>query len=171
VLDVLVRALKPERVLEVGAAIGYSAIVIADALAPWGHLDTIEIDPTTAARAEANLREAGHGRRTVVHRGPALEVVAKLEARYDLVFIDAAKEEYERYLERALPLVPKGGVVLVDNLLWGGRAATGDRPGDEDWRRANTAAIRAFNERFLRHPDLRAQVLPVGDGLGIGVKV
>jgi caffeoyl-CoA O-methyltransferase len=169
-LDLLVRAAKPERVLEVGAAIGYSGIVIASALPPWGHLDTIEIDPATAARAEANFREAGLGKKVVVHRGPALEVIARLENRYDLVFIDAAKEEYVEYLAKVMPLVPKGGLVLADNLLWGGRVVAGAEKGDE-FRERTTAAIRRFNEVFLGHRELRAEILPVGDGVGIGVKV
>ena len=169
-LEVIVLQLKPERVLEIGTAIGYSGIVIGAALPPWGNLETIELDPETAARAEANFREAGLSKKVQVHKGPALEVLARLQNRYELVFIDAAKAEYEAYLARVLPLMPKGATVLVDNLLWGGRVASGAEPGDA-FRETSTAAIRRFNEVFLRHPELRAQILPVGDGLGIGVKV
>jgi predicted O-methyltransferase YrrM len=168
-LDVLVRLLKPERVLEIGTAIGYSGIVIASALPPWGNLDTIELDPETAARAEKNFAEAGLKSKVTVLRGPAIEVMRTLERRYDLVFIDAAKEEYLAYLVLALALMPKGAGVLVDNLLWGGRVAVG--PEDDAFRKTSTEEIQRFNEQFLRHPELRATILPVGDGLGFGVKV
>jgi len=171
-LGLLCRLARPERVLEVGTAIGYSAIHLARALPAWAHLDTIEVDLDTAARAERNLQEAGLlGERVTVMRGPALELLPLLSHRYDLLFLDAKKQEYEGYLALALKLMPRGAMVLVDNLLWGGRAATGDRPTDEPWRREATRAIQRFNERFLRHPELSASILPVGDGLGIGLKV
>lgn len=164
-LEVLVLAARPERALEIGTAIGYSGTIIARALAPWGSLDTIEIDPATAERARKNFAEAGLAKKVQVLKGPALEVLRGLENRYDLVFIDAAKEEYEAYLAAALPRVPKGGLVLVDNLLWSGRVAA------EGPAEGATEAIRRFNARFMAHPDLRASIVPVGDGLGVAVKV
>ncbi len=168
-LDLFVRLLKPERVLEIGTAIGYSGIVIARALPPWGNLETIEVDPETAARARKNFAEAGLAAKVLVHTGPALEVLPRLENRYDFVFIDAEKLEYEQVLARALALVPKGAAVLVDNLLWGGRAATGAE--DDPYYQKTTPAIQRFNRAFLAHPELRAEILPVGDGLGLAVKL
>jgi predicted O-methyltransferase YrrM len=67
--------------------------------------------------------------------------------------------------------MPKGAVLVVDNLLWGGRAATGDLPDDPAWRRGATAAIQRFNQAFVAHPQLNAQVLPIGDGLGLAVRI
>ncbi len=165
-LEVLVRALKPERALEIGTAIGYSGAVIARAMQPWGHLDTIEIDPETAERARANFAEAGLSGRVTVHKGDARQVLMRLENRYDFVFLDAAKEVYADALRLALPLMPKGAVIAVDNLLWSGRVLGEPAPDD-----ASTAALRAFNEMFVRHPAISATILPVGDGLGVGVRV
>jgi len=168
-LDLAVRQTKPERMLEIGTAIGYSAIVLARALPSWGNLETIELDPKTAERAEANIAEAGLRSKVKVHVGPALEVLKRLENRYDLVFIDAAKEEYLAYLTASLALMPKGATVIVDNLLWSGRtalAAQGAPASDEQ-----TPHLVEFNKHFMSHPQLRAVILPVGDGLGVGVKL
>jgi predicted O-methyltransferase YrrM len=98
----------------------------------------------------------------------ALEVLPKLKETFDLIYIDAVKTEYVQYLELSLPLLRVGGVVIVDNLLWGGAVAV-DKPKvkDED----STIALRNFNRIFVNHPQLKAQVLPVGDGLGYGVKI
>ena len=168
-LDLVVRMIQPERVLEVGTAIGYSGIVIARAMPSWGILDTIELDIPTAARAQANFVEAGLKGRVLVWKGPAIEVMKQLQNRYDVVFIDAAKEEYLAYLALALPLLPSGASVIVDNLLWGGRVVTG--PEDEPLYQKTTPAIQEFNRVFLAHPELRSTILPVGDGIGLGVKV
>ncbi len=169
-LEVLVVGTRAERILEVGTATGYSAIRMAQKLPAWGTLDTIEMDPKMVMRARANLKEAGLEKRVNVLPGPALKVLPTIENRYDLVFIDAAKEEYEAYLARCLPLLPKGATVVVDNLLWGGRAATGDPRSDDPFLVSSTAAIRAFNEKFVAHPELDAQVLAIGDGVGFAVK-
>ncbi len=101
-------------------------------------------------------------------RGPALEVIPRLSETFDLLYIDAVKEEYNDYLELALPLLRAGGVVVVDNLLWGGQVAGEIRSADQT---ASTQALREFNQHFVRHPQLVAEVLPVGDGLGYAVKI
>jgi predicted O-methyltransferase YrrM len=168
-LEVLVAAVKPERALEIGTAIGYSGIVIARALASWANLETIEIDPKTADRAARNFSEAGLSGRVKVHKGDALAVIRKLENRYDFVFLDAAKTMYEEALRMILPLMPKGSMVVVDNLLWSGRVVGAPAPGEA--RAEDTAAIRKFNEAFLKNPALRATIVPVGDGLGVAVRV
>ncbi|MFC1707682.1 O-methyltransferase [Planctomycetota bacterium] len=170
-LELLTRATKPERVLEVGTAIGYSTIRMARALPPWGNLDTIEVDPEVADRAQRSITEAGLQKVVRVYRGAALELIPALQNRYDMVFLDAAKTEYEGYLTLSLGLMPQGAVVVVDNLLWGGRVVAGDFEDDPQWRREDTAALQRFNEHFCNHPQLVAQILPVGDGIGVAVKV
>jgi caffeoyl-CoA O-methyltransferase len=84
------------------------------------------------------------------------------------VFIDAVKEEYSQYLELALPRLRTGGVVIVDNLLWGGQVAGDIRSPDQE---SSTRALRSFNEMFVTHPQLKAEILSIGDGLGYAVKV
>jgi len=85
-----------------------------------------------------------------------------------LLFIDAVKEEYADYLKLSLPKLRRGGVVIVDNLLWGGQVAGEIRSPDQE---SSTNALREFNKYFLNHPKLRAEILPVGDGLGYAVKI
>lgn len=165
-LRLLVAAVSARRVLEIGTAIGYSALWMGGALPRDGELVTIDPDRARTGRAQANWREAGIRARLLVRNGPALEVLPRLADPFDLAFVDAIKTEYQGYLEGLLPLLRTGGVVAVDNLLWGGRAS-GAAPDD---RTEDTAAIREFNRRFLADPRLVATILPVGDGVGIGVK-
>jgi caffeoyl-CoA O-methyltransferase len=94
--------------------------------------------------------------------------VPHLKETFDLVFIDAVKEEYLDYLELSLPRLKTGGVVVVDNLLWGGQVAGKINSLEQE---SSTRALREFNERFVKHPQLIAEVLSIGDGLGYGVKV
>ncbi|OLC53896.1 MAG: hypothetical protein AUH85_13145 [Chloroflexi bacterium 13_1_40CM_4_68_4] len=165
-LRVLATAIGAQRALEIGTAIGYSALWTGGALATGGELVGIEPDHARAQRARMNWREAKLAAKLTIHEAPALEVLPKLRGPFDLVFIDALKEEYGDYLEGALPLLRDGGVVAVDNLLWGGRAS-GSRPDD---RGAATKAIRRFNKRFLSDDRLAATIVPIGDGVGVGVK-
>jgi caffeoyl-CoA O-methyltransferase len=166
-LEITARAIKARRVLEIGMAIGYSVVHLARAVAPDGQVVTIEPSDEMIALSEGYLRRAGLLELVRIERGRALERMPHLEGTFDLVFIDALKEEYGQYLELALPLLREGGVVIVDNLLWGGQVAGEIRSGDQT---ASTEALREFNQKFIRHPHLRAEILSVGDGLGYGVK-
>ncbi len=167
-LEITARACGARRVLEIGMAIGYSVIHLARALPTDGLLVTIEPSEEMIARSEEYLRRAGLRERVRIEKGKALEVLPTLSETFDLVFLDALKEEYADYLELSLPLLRVGGVVVCDNLLWGGQVAGEIRSPDQT---ASTQALREFNQRFVRHPQLLAEVLPVGDGLGYAVKV
>ena len=164
-LFVLVRAVAAKRIVEVGTAIGYSALWMSLALPEEGRIVTIDPDRSRTDRARAFWSEAGVSDRIQVINGRALDELPRLRGPFDLAFIDALKPEYEGYLAAILPLLRSGGTVLVDNLLWDGRAS-GAVPSDEP----STTAIREFNLAFVNHPSLDATILPVGDGLGIGVK-
>jgi len=164
-LRVLVRATAARRIVEVGTATGYSALWMASALPTDGRIITIDPDRSRTDRARAHWRAAGVADRIEVISGTALEELPKLSGPFDLAFIDALKSEYAGYLAAVLRLLRAGGTVLVDNLLWDGRAS-GAVPGDD----ADTRAIREFNRLFVRHPQLDATILSVGDGLGVGVK-
>jgi len=102
-----------------------------------------------------------------IERGKALDVIPLLKDTFDLIFIDAVKEEYADYLRLSLPKLRSGGIVIVDNLLWGGQVAGEIRSADQE---SSTNALREFNKYFINHPKLRAVVLSVGDGLGYAVK-
>jgi predicted O-methyltransferase YrrM len=125
---------------------------------------TIEPNDEMINAATAYLKRAGVLERVDIERGKALEVMPHLEETFDLLFIDALKEEYSQYLDLGLPKLRTGGVIVVDNLLWGGKVATGDTE-------SSTVALREFNQYFINHPQLIAEVLPVGDGLGYAVKL
>jgi len=156
----------PKRILEIGTNIGYSVVVMGRAC-PDSVIETIEIDPETLRTAQEFVREAGFADRVTFHRGAALEVLAGLEGPWDFVFIDCVKTEYSDYLALVRDRLAPGGVIFVDNLLWGGQVAEGAKSEDQ---RASTEAIRAFNERFVSDPDFIATIVPVGDGVGIAVK-
>ncbi len=165
-LAVLVRATGARRIVEIGTAIGYSALWMASALPPGGELVTIDPDRERTGRARRFWELAHVGERIRVVNAPALEALPQLVGPFDLAFIDALKHEYQAYLEQVLWLLRPGGTVVVDNLLWSGRAS-GSSPDDGT---ADTKAIREFNAAFVRDRRFEATILPVGDGLGIGVK-
>jgi caffeoyl-CoA O-methyltransferase len=167
-LEITARAIQARRVLECGMAIGYSVIHLARGMAEDGLVITIDPSNEMIKVAEGYLSRAGVRERVRIEKGYALEVIPRLDETFDLVFIDALKEEYRGYLDLALPKLRTGGVVIVDNLLWGGQVAGEIRSPDQ---KASTEALRAFNQYFVNHPQLRAEVLPVGDGLGYAVKV
>jgi predicted O-methyltransferase YrrM len=166
-LEITARAIKARRVLEIGMAISYSVIHLARGMSEDGLIVTIEPNEEMIERSEDYLKRAGLRERVRIERGRALEVMPHLSETFDLVFIDALKEEYGQYLDLALPRLREGGVVIVDNLLWGGQVAGEIRSPDQT---ASTEALREFNQKFVRHPQLRAEVLSIGDGLGYGVK-
>jgi predicted O-methyltransferase YrrM len=162
-LEITARLTGARKALEIGMAIGYSVIHLARGMGKQGLVVTIDPSEEMINAATAYLKRAGLLDRVEIKRGKALEVMPGLEETFDLLFIDALKEEYSQYLDLGLPRLRTGGVVIVDNLLWGGRVATGDTE-------SSTVALREFNRYFMNHPQLLAQVLPVGDGLGYGVK-
>ena len=149
-------------------AIGYSVIHLLRGMSDDGRVVTIDPNDEMIHAAEQNFTRAGLRSRVDIHKGYALEVIPELAETFDIVFIDAVKEEYRGYFDLSLPKLRTGGVVICDNLLWGGQVAGEIR---SDNQKASTDALRDFNRYFVNHSQLRAQVLPVGDGLGYGVKI
>src|SRR2546425_5896864 len=167
-LEITARAIRARRVLECGMAIGYSVIHLARAMTDDGLVVSIDPSDEMIRAAEGYLSRAGLRERVRIERGKALEVIPTLKETFDLIFLDAVKEEYRGYLDLALPKLRTGGVVICDNLLWGGQVAGEIRADDQ---KASTEALRELNQYFVNHPQLRAEVLAVGDGLGYGVKI
>jgi predicted O-methyltransferase YrrM len=167
-LEITARTSGARSVLEVGTAIGYAVLHLARGMPEDGRVVTIDTSDEMIARATDYLTRAGLLDRVRFERGPALEVIPRLNETFDLLYIDAVKEEYAAYLDLALPLLRVGGVVVVDNLLWGGQVAGEIR---DESQTASTQALREFNQIFVRHPLLLSEVLAVGDGLGYGVKI
>jgi predicted O-methyltransferase YrrM len=167
-LEITARAMRARRALEIGLAIGYSALHLAQAMPEDGLVVTIEPNDEMISRTEDYLSRAGLRERVKIERGRALEVMPHLTETFDLVYLDAVKEEYSAYLDLSLKMLRVGGVVIADNVLWGGQVAGEIRSPDQQ---ASTEALREFNQRFVQHTDLRAEILSVGDGLAYGVKI
>ena len=167
-IEITARAINAKRALECGMAIGYSVIHLLRGMGDGGRVVTIDPSEQMIARAEGYYERAGVRDRVDLHKGYALEVIPTLTETFDLLFIDAVKEEYRGYLDLALPKLRAGGVVICDNLLWGGQVAGEIRSDDQ---KSSTEALREFNRYFVNHRQLRAEVLAVGDGLGYGVKI
>ena len=165
-LEITARAIRAQKVLEIGMAIGYSVIYLARGTGRGGKVVTIEPSDEMINAATMFLKRANVFENVQIQRGKALDVMPRLTDTFDLLYIDAVKEEYAQYLDRGLRLLRSGGVVIVDNLLWGGRVAQPAGADDDD----STRALRQFNRYFMNHPQLRSEILSVGDGLGYAVK-
>jgi caffeoyl-CoA O-methyltransferase len=157
-LEFLVFALRPQRVLELGTYSGYSSLSMAAALPPGGHIDTCEVDETHAEVARRYHEEAGVADRITIHLGPALETIARLEGEFDLVFIDADKPNYPAYYDALVPRLTENGLMVLDNTLWSGRVVERDDTPE-------TAAITALNDRIASDPGVVAVMLTVRDGV------
>lgn len=165
-LSILARSLGARAILEIGTAIGYGTICLARGAAE-ARVASIDKDPERLATARGFLERAGVADRVELLEGAALEVIPRLQGPFDLVYIDAVKTEYRRYLDLLLPKLRVGGLLVCDNLLWGGLVAD---PPDDEPEDDETRAIRAFNGYLMMHPQLQSVVLPVGDGLGLATK-
>ena len=163
-LEITASATGARKALEIGMAIGYSVVHLARGMGEHGLIVTIEPSDEMIRAASSYLERGGLLNRVKIERGKALEVMPHLTEIFDLLFIDAVKEEYKQYLDLGLQRLRTGGVIIVDNLLWGGKVAGNDTE-------SSTVALREFNHYFINHPQLRAEVLPVGDGLGYAVKL
>ena len=162
-LGLTVRMTGARRILEIGTFSGYSALCMAENLPEGGELHTIDVKHRDyTARFWQKSRHAG---KIVTHTGTALDVIPTLEGRFDLVFIDADKENYSPYLELSLERLSERGVIIVDNVLWSGRVLQpdGDLRGKE--YESSTLAIKRFNDQVAARDDLYTTLLPVRDGL------
>lgn len=163
-MRLLVTAIGATRTLEIGVFTGYSAAATALALPPGGRVVACEVNGEYARIAERWWEEAGVAGKIDLRIGPALETLDTLLAdgeddAFDFAFIDAAKEQYVEYWERCLRLVRPGGLIAVDNVLWGGRVA------DPENEEASTAAIRVFNAHVREDDRVDLSLVPIGDGV------
>ena len=167
-LEQLVQIKNPKRALELGTAIGYSTIRIARNLKGKSIIHTIEKSSDNIIAAKDFIAKSGISGKIKLLEGDALNVMPQLKKKYDLIFLDADKEDYKRLFDFSLVLLRRGGLLIVDNLLWHGYAASGRIPNNY---KESTKHIREFNKLFMNQPNLKTTIIPVGDGLGIGVKI
>ena len=166
-LEQLVIIKNPKRVLELGTAIGYSSIRIARNLKVKSVVHTIEKSNDNIVIAKEYISKSGVASKIKLLEGDALNIMPQLKKKYDLIFLDADKEDYKRLFDYSLVLLRRGGLLIVDNLLWHGYAASSRVPKEY---KESTNHIREFNKLFMNQPNLKATIIPIGDGLGIGVK-
>jgi predicted O-methyltransferase YrrM len=168
-MQMLVRVMDARRCLEVGTFTGYSALAVALALPPSGRLLCCDVSEEWTAIARRYWKRAGVAGKIELRLAPALRTLdALLEegraGRFDFAFIDADKANYQNYYERCLRLVRRGGLIAVDNTLWGGSVA------DPRKKSVDTLAIRAFNRQLVRDRRVEIALVPVGDGLTLARK-
>lgn len=165
-LRVLATALSARRILEIGTAVGYSGIWMAAALPPDGMLMTMEMDPVRGREAQENFKAAGLASRVSVIMGDAQRMIAKVAGPFDLIFQDGDKKLYVPMLDRLVALLRPGGLLVTDNVLWGGKVVEALAEREDD----DTRAIGEYNERVASHPALLTAVVPLRDGVSISVK-
>jgi predicted O-methyltransferase YrrM len=167
-LQVLARAVRARRIVEVGTAIGVSTLHLARALPDDGELISFEIDPERHTQALSYVARARLSARVDLRLQDAAEGLLELEGPFDLAFLDGLKAEYAGHLDLIVPLMRPGGLLAVDNVLMSGAVAEG-RPID-GWSGDRVATARTFNDHFLGHPDLDGLITPVGDGIALAVR-
>ncbi|MBP5254791.1 MAG: O-methyltransferase [Lachnospiraceae bacterium] len=165
-LSFFVNLLSPARVLEVGFAVGYSAVRMASGMPPGGTLHTVENDPSRIAKARENIRKAGMEGRITLYEGDAGAVLRALEGPYDLIFMDAAKAQYLTWLPDVLRLLAPAGVLISDNVLQDGDILE-SRYAVERRNRTIHARMRAYLRALTAREDLSTVILPVGDGAAV----
>lgn len=165
-LSLLVQTSGARRIFEMGSAIGYSTIWLAQAAGPKAQVFYTDGDPRNAERASEYFRRAGVAKRVRVQVGNALELVAKAPGKFDLIFNDVDKHQYPAALKAALPKLKRGGLFITDNTLWSGRAARPAASGDK-----HTLGVQEFNRLVYASKDLYTVLLPLRDGVTISRKL
>ena len=155
---------KPHRILEIGAAVGYSAICFTEYLADGGIIETIERDVDRIEEAKQNFIKAEVQDKVILHEGDAVEILPTLNEKFDMVFIDAAKGKYPFFLKEALRMLSDNGIIFADNILYKGYVMS-----DYNKHKQRTAVrnLREYIKETTENPNLETEILEVGDGLAI----
>ena len=155
---------KPKRILEIGTAVGYSAICFSELLADGGKIDTIERDKERIKEAKKNIKDMNLEKVIHIFEGDAVEILPTLNEKYDMVFIDAAKGKYPFFLKEALRMLNKDGIIFADNILYKGYVMS-----DYNKHKQRTAVrnLREYIKEVTENENLETEILEVGDGLAI----
>lgn len=166
ILSMISCMIKPRCILEIGTFTGYSALCLAKGLAEGGQLHTIEIDDEMETIAQKYFLKSGMSDRIIQHIGDARQIIPLLKNSFDLVFIDADKREYCDYYQLVFDLIPVGGFLLADNVLWDGKVVDPEASGEDQ-----TQGILEFNDRIQNDPRVKNVILPVRDGIMVIQKI
>lgn len=159
-LTMISRLKSPNRILEVGSFTGYATICLARGLSTTGEMHTIEVNPELAYIIRKYLAKAGLEDRVQLHIGDALELIPQLTGEFDLIFLDAGKQQYEAYYKLLIDRMPPGGLLLADNILWSGKVL-------QDEHDKDTRTLHRFNELIRDDERVDKIMLPLRDGLYI----
>ena len=164
VIEKYLKEIVPKRILEIGTAVGYSAICFSKYLANNGIIDTIERDKQRIEEAKINIKNMKLEDKIHIYEGDAVEILPTLDKKYDVVFIDAAKGKYPFFLKESLRMLNKGGIIFADNILYKGYVMS-----DYNKHKQRTAVrnLREYIAEITENPDLETEILEVGDGLAI----
>ena len=164
VVDEILTKLKPKKILEIGTAVGYSAMCFSEYLIENGKIDTIERDKERIIQAKENIKKVGVEEKINIYEGDAVEILPTLNNKYDMIFIDAAKGKYPFFLKQALRMLNENGVILADNILYKGYVM-----GDYNKHKQRTAVrnLREYIAEVTNNPNLETEILEIGDGLAI----
>ena len=167
VIEKYLKENKPHKILEIGTAVGYSAICFTEILAEDGQIDTIERDSERVKEAKENIKKAEVENKINIYEGDAVEILPTLKSKYDVIFIDAAKGKYPFFLKEALRMLNKNGIIFADNILYKGYVMS-----DYNKHKQRTAVrnLREYIKEVEENPELETEILEVGDGLAISKK-
>ena len=164
VISKYLKEMEPKRILEIGTAVGYSAMCFSEYLSEDGIIDTIERDEERIEEAKINIKAVGVENKIKLYEGDAVEILPTLEGKYDMVFIDAAKGKYPFFLKEALRMLDENGIIFADNILYKGYVMS-----DYNKHKQRTAVrnLREYIQEVSNNPNLETEILEVGDGLAI----
>ncbi|MFZ9943822.1 MAG: O-methyltransferase [Bacteroidia bacterium] len=165
ILSMFARMLRPRRILEIGTYTGYSALCLAEGLTEDGVLYTIDINDELEPMSSKYFKASKYASQIRPITGVALDIIPSLEETFDLVFIDADKENYSNYFDMVWNKLRPGGIIIADNVLWSGHVLKEESKMDEE-----TAALHAFNKKVSADPRCKTVLMPVRDGLMVVMK-
>ncbi|WP_339665668.1 O-methyltransferase [Maribacter arcticus] len=160
VLSLLSKIINPTYILEIGTYTGYSALCLAEGLCKEGELHTIDVNAELKHIQRTFFDRSDYGNQIIQHVGNALDIIPELDITFDLIFIDAEKKQYDKYLEKVLPKTKSGTIILSDNVLWSGKVVEPLDPKD-----TTTKVLLDYNKKLSEHPLLETVLLPIRDGL------
>ncbi len=162
VLSMLSKLIRPSSILEIGTYTGYATLCLCEGMQENGIVHTIDIKEELVDFQRKYFDKSSWGSQIVQHLGEAVDIIPTLEAKFDLVFIDADKENYLNYYELIVPKMNKGGIILSDNVLWSGKVVEPLKEGD-----LSTKILLEYNQRLNNDPRVETVLLPIRDGLTV----
>lgn len=159
-LSLLSKMVQPRTILEIGTYTGYATLCLAEGLHPEGVLHTIDIKEELTDLQREFFDRSGYGSQIVQHLGKAADIIPALNTTFDLVFIDADKQNYAHYFDLVIEKMNRGGIILSDNVLWSGKVVEEVKPNDK-----HTQALKAYNQKIKDDPRVETVLLPIRDGI------